>query len=211
MATHLTMTSKQAGSHVLLEVAPLPERGVTELSVVTRDAPGLFSKMTGVLSLNGISIIDAQLFTLPDGTVLDLLWVTDIAHQPINKPDGWLDIQRDLNQAIFGSKDVHKLIKRKSKRRFLSRPKKYETRIEIDNDVSIGETVVDVIAQDRPGLLYDISRTFFELDCSIDRAKITTHIDKVIDVFYIRDATGEKITTRDRLKQIEEAISKAIA
>lgn len=212
IVSHLNMTSKLAGTSVLLQVMPLPERGCTELSIVSRDQPGLFAKIAGVLSLNGINIIDAQLYTLPDKTVLDLLWVTDLLHKPIDKPEDWRPIQVELNEAITEKIDIHKIMGRNSKRRLLSKDiMKHEPLIEIDNDVSAGETVVDVIAQDRPGLLYGISRTFFELGCSIDRAKITTHIDKVIDVFYIRDATGEKITSRERLKHIEEAIARAIS
>lgn len=212
IASHLSMTSKLSDTSVMLEAMPLPDRGCTEVSIVSHDSPGLFAKIAGVLSLNGVNIIDAQLYTLPDGTVLDLLWVTDLLHKPIDQSENWHPIQQDLEEAIMGKTDIHKIMRRKSKRRFLSNDEmKYSPLIEIDNDVSVGETVVDIIAHDRPGLLYGISRAFFELGCSIDRAKITTHIDKVIDVFYIRDATGGKITSRDRLKQIQEAITQAIS
>lgn len=212
IAAHLTMTAKLRGNSVVLEARQPNERGFTELSIVTRDAPGLFSKIAGVLSMHGVNIIDAQLYTLPDGTVLDLLWVTNLLHKPIDEPHLWKEIEQGLKSAITGTTDIHKLMKRRTKRRFLSEAReKYTPLIEIDNDVSVGETVVDVITNDRPGLLYEISKIFFDLGCTIERAKITTHLTQVIDVFYIRDASKEKITSRERLKQIQEAITKAIA
>jgi [protein-PII] uridylyltransferase len=212
IAAHLAMTAKLPGKSVILEARQPSERGFTELSIVTRDAPGLFSKIAGVLSINGVNIIDAQLYTLPDGTVLDLLWVTNLLNEPLEDTHAWKEIERGLESAISGSADIHKLMKRRTKRRFLTEAKKkYTPLIDIDNDVSVGETVVDVITNDRPGLLYEISKIFFDLGCTIERAKITTHLDQVIDVFYIRDASKEKITSRERLKQIQEAITKAIA
>jgi len=212
IASHLKMTGKLTDAIVVTQVHQVPDRGLSELAIVTHDAPGLFAKITGVLSLNGVNIIDAQLYTLPDGTVLDLLWVTDLTQKPITNNAMWSEINKEMKGAISGSLDVHELVKRQSKKRLLSRVRKPgDTQIEIDNDVSIGETVVDVVTPDRTGLLYDISRTFFELNCTIDRAKITTYADRVIDVFYIRDAGGEKITSKERLKQIQETITDAVA
>lgn len=212
IASHLKMTGKLAGSIVVTEVLELKDRGLSELAIVTRDAPGLFARIAGVLSINGVNIIDAQLYTLPDGTVLDLLWVTDLSQKPIQDQAMWRQINKEMEEAIAGAMDVHELVKRQSKRRLLSRERKAgDTQIEIDNDVALGETVVDVITLDRPGLLYDISHAFFELGCTIDRAKITTYADRVIDVFYIRDAGGEKITSKERLKQIQEAITNAVS
>ena len=211
IAAHLKMTNRISNAVVLTQVNQLPGRGITELAIVTRDEPGLFAKIAGVLSLNGVNIIDAQLFTLPDGTVLDLLWVADLAQKPIRESGLWREIDKEMEEAIKGSLDVHKMVKRQTRKRLLSRNRKpADTQIEIDNDVSAGETVVDVVTMDRPGLLYDISRTFADLGCTIDRAKITTYADRVIDVFYIRDAKREKITSKERLKQIKEAVTNAI-
>ncbi len=211
IAQHLKMTGKLAGETVVTEVVHAPDRGMTELSLVTHDAAGLFAKIAGVLSLNGVNIIDAQLYTLPDGTVLDELWVTDLNQRPVTDDALWQEIGRELKGALTGELDVHESVKRQTKKRLLSPERKgSDTKIEIDNDVSVRETVVDVVTNDRAGLLYDICRTFFELGCTIERAKITTYADRVIDVFYIRDAGGEKITSKERLKQIQDAINEAV-
>jgi [protein-PII] uridylyltransferase len=209
IASHLMMAELLSQTPVVMETKHLNERGYTELSIVMRDTPGLFAKVAAVLSSNNVNIIDAQIFTLPNGVALDLLWVTDINHKPIYDPEYWLRIQKELGQAIEGSINVSELVERKSKPSFLNKKKEEEkeVRIFIDNDVSIVETVVDVWSQDRLGLLYDITKTLFELGCTIERAKITTHQGQAVDVFYVRDTGGKKITSRERLKEIKEAVA----
>jgi [protein-PII] uridylyltransferase len=211
IASHLMMAELLSQTPVVMETKHWNEKGFSELSIVMRDSPGLFAKVAAVLSSNNVNIIDAQIFTLPNGVALDLLWVTDINHKPIDDPEYWLRIQKELGQAIAGSLNVHELVERKSKPRFLNKQKTKvaEARIFIDNDVSIGETVVDVWSQDRLGLLYDITKTFFKLGCTIERAKITTDQGRAVDVFYVKDAGGKKITSRERLKEIEEAVAEA--
>lgn len=212
ISSHITMSSRLSDSPVLLNTNQLESRGYTELSVVTKDSPGLFSKIAGVLSINRVNIIDAQIFTLPEGVALDLLWVTDLESKPLTDKERWIKIERQLEEAIRGELDVHMAVKRYSEPGFLSkRQARIEPHIEIDNDVSSTETVVDIFANDRIGLLYDISRVFFDLGCSIGRAKITTQPKQVIDVFYIKGLDGNKITSRERLKQIKSAIENVVA
>ena len=76
------------------------------------------------------------------------------------------------------------------------------TRVEVDTDTSDKSTIVLVFAHNRPGLLYTISRTLFKLDLSIDLARISTHFDQVVDVFYVTDNEGRKITSKEKCQSI---------
>jgi [protein-PII] uridylyltransferase len=76
----------------------------------------------------------------------------------------------------------------------------------MDNESSESRTVIDVFAHDRPGLLYTIARTIFDLKLSVDLAKIATHYDQVVDVFYVVDEQGRKITDEHRLKEIQTTL-----
>jgi len=212
IAAHLAMSLTLSDGNIMLDVRQMSGLGFTQITIVAHDAPGLFSKIAGVLSLHGINIIDAEIYTLPNGTALDIMWVTDLLNKPILDVGIWKNIEKELESAVIGVLDIHKLMKRRIKKRFLGEKRiKNRPIVEIDNDVSERETVMDIITADKPGLLYEISKIFFELGCTIDRAKITTHLDRAIDVFYIRDANGEKITSREKLKQIEESIVQAMS
>ena len=80
-------------------------------------------------------------------------------------------------------------------------------RVVIDNDSSERNTVIDVFAHDRPGLLYAITRALYELKLSVILAKIATHFDQVLDVFFVTDANNQKVNDSDRLKEIREQLT----
>jgi [protein-PII] uridylyltransferase len=84
------------------------------------------------------------------------------------------------------------------------------TRVEFDNFVSETHTVIDVRAQDRPGLLYLISSTLSTLRLDLSLAKIATEADQVIDVFYVTEADGQKVRGEDRMGEIRGALERAI-
>ena len=211
VAAHAVMARGAAPRSVATAQRPIPERGCTELSVVTRDAPGLFAKIAGVLTANGANIIDAQLFTAADGVAIDVFWMTDAAGKPLADPEQWARIRQEMEAAIAGEKEIDAIVGHRFKRRLLSWGQRHRApEIVVDNDVSAAETVVEVGADDRLGLLYTIAATFAELGCSIERARITTHVDRVIDVFYIRDAGGGKIVDRERLDRIRRELWSAL-
>jgi [protein-PII] uridylyltransferase len=76
-------------------------------------------------------------------------------------------------------------------------------KVEVDNAASDRATIVEVYAHDRPGLLYDITRTLSSFGLNIVLAKITTEVDQAADIFYVDDARGNKIVDFERLEQIK--------
>jgi [protein-PII] uridylyltransferase len=209
IAAHAMMTHRLEGVPVSTFWRQVPKRGCTEISVVTRDTPGLFAKISGVLTANGANVIDAQLYTSTLGVAIDVFWVTDPLHHPLDAPEVLARIREEMEVAIKGKVDVNRMVEGRFKRRLLSWNQRPPL-VTLDNDVSAMETVVEVQADDRSGLLYTIARAFRELDLTIDRARITTHVDRVIDVFYIRDELGEKITSSERLDLIRRQLLEAI-
>ena len=84
------------------------------------------------------------------------------------------------------------------------------TRVLTDNSSSDRFTVVDVFTRDRRGLLFTIARVLFEMDLSVSVAKIGTYLDQVVDVFYVTNQAGEKITDEARLQEITSKLLAAI-
>ena len=81
------------------------------------------------------------------------------------------------------------------------------TECKIDNEVSRDFTVVEVITEDRPGVLHAIARTLFVEGLDIHRSKIATEANRAIDVFYVRDkATMEKVTDPARQHHVRETL-----
>ena len=80
----------------------------------------------------------------------------------------------------------------------------------VDNNTAAGFTIVNVFAYDKMGLLYSISRCLYDLKLEVHLAKITTHVDQVVDVFYVTDRDGQKIESREQTRDIREQLLAAI-
>ena len=85
-----------------------------------------------------------------------------------------------------------------------------EPEVIIDNALSDQFTVVEVAGRDRPGLLYELTNTMSNLFLDITSAHITTFGEKAVDVFYVTDLTGKKITHEPRQATIRERLVKVL-
>jgi [protein-PII] uridylyltransferase len=88
---------------------------------------------------------------------------------------------------------------------------KVPPRVLIDNKASTTHTVIELNGRDRPGLLYDVTRALTNLSLQISSAKISTYGEKAIDVFYVKDVFGLKISHESKLAQIREKVLTALS
>lgn len=182
--------------------------GFKEILVCSRDTRGLFSSITGVLTAQGLNILGAQVFTLTDGIVLDTFQVTPIEGHTLPESKKLVDsIRLQLTDILENRQDVRTLIKKRPR---IFRPRRKRLTIPssvvADNDLSSSHTVLEVIAQDRPGLLFEITDPIRNLDLNIYLAKINTEGSRVVDVFYLNQADGKKVTDPKLLADLLSAI-----
>ncbi len=193
----------------------LPQRNVVEYTVGTYEeiTPGIFHKLTGALSSQRQSILSAEINTLPEGLVLDRFYVHD-ADSPGPPTDGRIaQVSQSLVAVLQdASGKPPTFAPRFQDRQDSSRKviKHLPTRVSIDNGTADTFTILAIFAYDRTGLLYTVTRTLFELGLSVSRAKIGTHLDQVVDVFYVTDQSGQKITEDARLDEIRSRLMEAI-
>jgi predicted amino acid-binding ACT domain protein len=121
--------------------------------------------------------------------------------------DRWPRVERDLERLVSGELDITALVAEAQKARFGARKfvRRVATEVTIDNRTSEESTVVDVFTQDRVGLLFTITHTLFELGMKIHLARISTNADQALDVFYISDSEGNKVTDLERMRSIKAA------
>jgi [protein-PII] uridylyltransferase len=175
-----------------------------ELVLVTIDRPFLFAKIAGTISSWGMNILKADAFANKNGIVLDILRFSDRFRTLDNNPSEVMRLKQQLAAAISGELDVGGLMKRKFQPEKRPPKVRVETRIHLDNECSSHSTVVEIVALDRPGLLYDISSTFAEFGFNIDVGLIDTEGGTATDVFYVTEK-GEKLSA-DRQRELQSAL-----
>ena len=170
-------------------------------------APGCFHRLSGVLSAKRLQILSAAIFTTLDGVIIDVYRVRDADHAG-EMPNWRVDeIAVAIRKVLRGESDVETMLK--SRGRFAIQPTSgpvsdLPLRVVVDNESSDRYTVIDVFAHDRNGLLYAITRTLYELRLSVSLAKIATHFDQVLDVFFVTEADGMKVRDDKRVQTIRE-------
>lgn len=179
-----------------------------QLTVVVPDRPGLFSKVTGVLALHGLGVLDAAV-TSVDGMALEVLRVESSFGPTIT----WDKVVDDLVKVLEGRLALQARLAERARVYGGTRPTAPvpgPPRIFIDNAASRAATVVEVHAPDSIGVLYRITRAIAELDLDIVSAKVQTLGDRVVDAFYVRSAGG-KIEDPAMLVEIERALLHELA
>ena len=164
-----------------------------------RSSDLLLSWIAGALSLAGLSILTAQVFTTDDGAAADLFEVQG-AFEPVVGEERWREFRNLLRKAIDGRVSLeHRMTE---KRRHYPERSDTPVTVTVDNGASDFFTVIEVGAPDRIGLLYDITRTLAELGLDVVRANIHTRARRVTDTFYVTDG-GHKIQDAARRAEIE--------
>lgn len=180
-----------------------------ELTVVTADRPGLFASLTGVLTAWGMNILKAEAFANQAGSVLDTFRFVDPFRTFQLNPSEMERFQKSLGEVLAGQTSLKTLMSGRLSPRALAAPKvQVPTQIRFDNSGSAHSTLVELITQDRPGLLYQVSSAMAELGCNIEVALIDTEGQKVIDIFYLT-SQGAKLDAGQQ-QALREALLRAL-
>ncbi len=198
-----------AGQRLLLADGSFLVRGEGRtLTVVANDRTGTFSKVAGVLSLNGADVLGASAHS-ENGRALS---VFRVGPAPDGDPD-WTRIADQIRLALAGRLALSARLGDRSRTyrpvRLSARPAR--PRMTVDNLTSATATVLEVTCPDGVGVLYRITRAFAELDLDIVRAHVQTLGSDVVDAFYVRNASGDKITDVDHLAEIELSVLRWVA
>ena len=188
-----------------------PDRAVTEVSVFAPDRRGLFSRIAGAMAASGADIVDARIFTMTDGTALDVFWIQDVNHGPFDGADRLARLSRRIELAAGGDAPIPPATATRRFSRRLIQALNVAPRVLIDNKASATHTVIEVNALDRPGLLHDVTRALSELDLQIFTAKISTYGETAVDVFYVKNAFGLKVEHEAKLAEIRAHVGAALA
>ncbi|HKM90856.1 MAG TPA: [protein-PII] uridylyltransferase [Candidatus Acidoferrales bacterium] len=196
-----------AGETRAAEAQLRERRGQYELTVVTRDRPGLFAGITGALSTWGLNILKADAFSNRAGLVLDTFVFADLYQTLTLNPEERGRLLGDVEDvaAVRGPSEVFARRRRAPLGPAARSRSAVATEVRFDNSCSATSTVVELVARDRPGLLHRISELLAGEECNIEAALIDTQGDKAIDVFYLT-RRGKKLDDAEAQKLRETLV-----
>jgi [protein-PII] uridylyltransferase len=208
---HLRMVAELGDTNPILRWRSRGDERPDEVTVCTRDAPGLLARLAGTLTAHGLNIWSLDLFTRDDGVVLDTFRVSGIGRLGPVDPAVRQKVEEGLRGALEGRYDVDAAVSRwraKVRPRRRARPPG-RPGVSFDNQASATRTVVEVRADDQPGLVHRIAMTLAENGMAIHFAKIATEKSQALDVFYVTDAGGRKLTEAE-MRTVERALLRAL-
>ena len=195
---------------IRIDLTPEPQRDATRASFALADHPGIFSRLAGALALVGANVVDARTYTSKDGYATAVFWVQDTEGHPYDI-DRLPRLRGMIDKTLKGEVLPRTALADRDRVKKREREFRFPTHITFDNEGSEIYTIIEVDTRDRPGLLYDLTRTLAGANVYIASAVIATYGAQVVDTFYVKDMFGLKLHTKPRQESLERKLRQAIS
>jgi [protein-PII] uridylyltransferase len=203
VAIHFQMARNLAEDSVELRLEKRDAMYV--LTLLATDRPMLFAGITGTLASWGMNIWKAEAFANAAGVVVDSFRFTDPHNTLELNPSETLRLEKNIVDVLSGSITLDMLMRGRANPDSARPPKvTVATEIHFDDSSSSHSTLMEIITQDRPGLLYRLSSTLARTGCNIEVALIDTEGERALDAFYLR-VDGAKLTLA-RQQELRDAL-----
>ncbi|MCP5075155.1 MAG: [protein-PII] uridylyltransferase [Rhodobacteraceae bacterium] len=196
-------------SEIGMNIEPDPDRDATRACFVLQDHPGIFSRLAGALALVGANVVDARTYTSSDGFATAVFWVLDAEGNHYEK-SRLSRLRNMIKKTLSGDVVARDALKTKDKFKKRERDFIVPTEVTFDNTGSDIYTIIEVDTRDRPGLLFDLTKTLSNANIYIFSAVIATYGEQAVDVFYVKDMIGLKLHSEAKQKKIEALLREAI-
>lgn len=210
--THLVFATLLKGlsdTDIRIDLHPDPDRDATRACFALADHPGIFSRLAGALALVGANVVDARTYTSKDGYATAVFWVQDADGRPY-EVSRLPRLRSMIDKTLRGDVVPRDALKDRDKVKKREREFRFPTHITFDNEGSDIYTIIEVDTRDRPGLLYDLTRTLAGNNIYIASAVIATFGAQVVDSFYVKDMFGLKLHAKSKQEALEKKLRQAI-
>lgn len=167
-----------SGDHALADLRVEDHQGGSLLTVLTTDRPGIMARIAGGLALQGLTVRSVRMVT-GEGAAASL-W--EVSRAGLDAAA----VGERLRPVLEGDVDL-------AARMVLKPVEGIPARVRLLPRRSETATVLEVRAADRRGLVWTVCHAIAEAGHSIRSAHLSTYGDEARDVFYVVDASGERL------------------
>src|SRR5215831_6750353 len=199
-------SAAQAEKSLATTVSFAAARGVTELTVLAPDHPWLLSIIAGACAVAGANIVDAQIFTTTDGRALDTISISREFELDTDEARRAARVTDSIERALRGDLKLPEVVAKRETEKTRLKAFAVLPEVTINNGWSTRYTMVEGTDLARPGLLFELTATLSKLSLNIGSAHVATFGERVVDVFYVTDLFGAKITSPTRQATIKRAL-----
>ncbi|MGO4914037.1 [protein-PII] uridylyltransferase [Pseudogemmobacter sp. W21_MBD1_M6] len=196
-------------NEIRVDLKPDIDRDATRACFALADHPGIFSRLAGALALVGANVVDARTYTSKDGYATAVFWIQDADGSPYETAR-LPRLRSMIDKTLKGEVVPREALKDRDKLKKRERAFRVPTSITFDNEGSEIYTIIEVDTRDRPGLLFDLTRTLANANVYIASAVIATFGAQAVDTFYVKDMFGLKFHSESKQKALEKRLRDAI-
>jgi len=186
-----------------------PDLGGSEFLIYTPDRDDLFAIMTAGFDRLNLSIMDARIHTLRNGFALDTFVVLDHAGKPVSDPRALAQLQKSMRDQLLDPQPGREAMTAGVSRQLKHFP--IETRVTFSPSPKGQLTIMEVTAQDRPGLLYQVALALKLCGVNLMAAKVATYGERAEDIFFVNSRERRLLTDRNQLKCLETEVVRRLA
>ncbi|MFN3170611.1 MAG: [protein-PII] uridylyltransferase [Hyphomicrobiales bacterium] len=203
---HLIKNADEADKAFASLTAVHSFEGVTEIVLYTPDHPRLLSTIAAACVAAKADIVGAQIHTTATGKALDTILIRQEFEQEADERRRADRIAATLESAMTGDVHLPPMMAEKGKAKGRVKAFKVPPEVMIDNQGSERFTVIEAAGRDRPGLLHDLAHALSDLSLDTHSAHVATFGERAVDVFYVTDLVGLKVTGRAKLNAIKKKL-----
>jgi len=213
---------RQIARHAQAVLAFDPQRGYStavremrgdfsEFILCTTDRHALYANVSGILAAHDINILGSHVYTSQSGLALEVYRVATPKGGDTAREQTWSDFHESLAALLSDNIDVDALLRERGRPVGVTRsPTKAPGSVTLTNEDSDFYTIADITANDRLGLLHDLTRVIAEHGFEIYISKAATTLDQVTDTFYLKDRSGKKITDPEELESLRADLCEVV-
>jgi [protein-PII] uridylyltransferase len=181
------------------------------ITVVSPDRPGTFSKVAGVMALHGLGVLGAEAHSDEQGMAASEFRVQPPEHGAIE----WARIVDGVERALRNELALEARLAERAEtykvRKVLTAIPPAPPSVRFDNAASSNSTLLEVRAPDKVGILHNITKTIADMGLDIRHARVQTLGNEVVDTFYVRTSSGEKVTDSAHQAEVTRAVLYAVS